>query len=76
VAELLGTRYVYSRKPVPANISGPQPNWEALEKDMRDTYAVARDCNLEILFRDVYTTAGDRQRLRKWVDMTKSIFQI
>jgi hypothetical protein len=43
---------------------------------MRDTYAAARDCNLEILFRDVYTVNGDRARLRKWVDMTKSIFQM
>jgi hypothetical protein len=75
-AELLGRKYVYSRKPTPAHISGPSPHWDLLEKDMRDTYAVARDCNLEILFRDVYTIHGDRSRLRRWVDMTKSIFQI
>jgi hypothetical protein len=31
---------------------------------------------LEILFRDVYTTNGDRTRLRKWVEMTKKIFQM
>ena len=75
-AELLGQKYVYSRKPTPAHISGVNPHWDLLEKDMRDTYAVARDCNLEILFRDVYTTHGDRSRLRRWVDMTKSIFQM
>jgi hypothetical protein len=75
-AEMLGTKYVYSRKPRPAYISGPNPDWELLEKDLRDTYAAARDCNLEILFRDVYTTNGDRARLRRWVDMTKSIFNM
>lgn len=75
-ADLLGRRYVYSRKPVPAHISGAYPHWELLEKDMRDTYAAARDCNLEILFRDIYTLNGERARLRRWVDMTKSIFQI
>jgi hypothetical protein len=75
-AEMLGKKYVYSRKPVPAYISGASPNWELLEKDMQDTYAVARDGNLEILFRDVYTTNGDRTRLRRWVDMTKSIFRM
>jgi len=75
-AEILGRNYVYSRKPRPAYISGANPDWERLEKDMRDTYAAARDCNLEILFRDVYTTNGDRARLRKWVDMTKAIFQM
>jgi hypothetical protein len=75
-AEMLGKKYVYSRKPTPAHISGANPNWDLLEKDMRNTYAAARDCNLEILFRDVYTTAGDRTRLRRWVEMTKSIFQM
>jgi len=76
VAEMLGNDYVYSRKPVPANISGPNPDWNALEKDMKETYAVARDCNVEILYRDVYTINGDRSRLRQWVDMTKAIFQM
>jgi len=75
-AEMLGKNYVYSRKPVPAHISGPNPHWDLMEKDMKDTCAVARDCNVEILYRDVYTTNGDRRRLRKWVDMTKSIFQM
>jgi hypothetical protein len=73
-AEILGTNYVYSRKPIPAHISGPSPNWELLEKDIKDTYAAARDSNIEILYRDVYTTNGDRSRLRRWVDMTKAIF--
>ncbi|HPM84016.1 MAG TPA: hypothetical protein PLF81_25090 [Candidatus Anammoximicrobium sp.] len=75
-AEILGKKYVYSRKPRPAYLSGANPDWGMLEKDMRDTYAVARDRNLEILYRDVYTINGDRSRLRKWVEMTKSIFQI
>ncbi|MBN1422783.1 MAG: hypothetical protein JXP34_28665 [Planctomycetes bacterium] len=75
-AEMIGKDYVFSRKPIPAYLSGPHPNWDLLEKDMRDTRAVARDANLEILFRDVYTIDGDRPRLRKWVDMTKSIFGI
>jgi hypothetical protein len=75
-AELLGRNYVYSRKPVPAHISGSQPNWELLERDMQDTYAAARDCHVEILYRDIYTIGGDRARLRRWVDMTKGIFQM
>ena len=75
-AEMLGPKYVYSRKPVPAYISGANPDWHLLKKDMQDTFAATRDCNVEILFRDVYTTNGDRSRLRKWVDMTKSVFQM
>lgn len=75
-AELLGKDYVFSRKPTPAYISGTNPDWDRLEKDMRNTCEAAGDANLEILFRDVYTINNDRSRLRKWVDMTKSIFKI
>jgi len=75
-AEMLGNRYVYSRKPTPAYISGTSPDWELLERDMKDTQAATGECNVEILFRDVYTTNGDRSRLRKWVDMTKAIFRM
>jgi len=75
-ADMLGKKYVYSRKPTPAYISGSDPDWDLLEKDMKNTYAATQDCNVEILFRDVYTINGDRSRLRKWVDMTRAIFQM
>jgi hypothetical protein len=76
VGELLGRKYVYSRKPTPAFISGADPDWDLAEDDMKKTYTATRDCNVEILVRDLYTIDGDRPRLRKWVDMTKSIFGI
>jgi hypothetical protein len=73
-AEILGNRYVYSRKPTPAHISGAYPNWELAQKDMKDTYHATGGNNLEILFRDLYDVNGDLSRLRQWVDMTKSVF--
>jgi hypothetical protein len=76
VGEMLGKNYVYSRKPTPSYMSGAQPDWELMEKDMKKTYAATRDCNLEILVRDLYTIDGDRPRLRAWVDMTKAIFHM
>lgn len=75
-AEMLGRKYVYSRKPTPAHISGPNPDWDRLKKDMKATHAATRNSNLEILYRDVYTINGDRARLRKWVEMTKAIFNM
>ena len=41
---------------------------------MKKTASAAKNCNLEILIRDLYTINGDRPRLRKWVEMTKSVF--
>jgi len=74
VAEMLGSNYVYSRKPVPAHVSGPNPHWDLAKKDMQETYDAAGQGNVEILFRDLYDVNGDISRLRKWVDMTKAVF--
>jgi hypothetical protein len=74
MGELLGRDYVYSRKPTPAYISGENPNWDLVRADMEKTRAAANHCNLEILFRDIYTMNFDRPRLARWVEMTKGIF--
>ncbi len=73
IGEMLGQKYVYSRKPTPAYISGPNPNWDLLKKDMRDTLKAAKNCNLEICFRDIYTINDDWPRLKKWVEMTRAM---
>ena len=75
MAEMLGKKYVFSRKPTPAYVSGPNPDWELAEKDMRDTFAAtkAAGCNLEICFRDIYTVNGDHPRLAQWVKMVRAM---
>ena len=78
VAEMLGDRYVFSRKPDPVPISGLTPHWDRAEADLRRTYdaAAARDCNVEILFRDVYDVGGDTSRLATWVELARKVFGI
>ena len=71
IAALLGREVVFSRKPRPAPISGPQPDWAALQADLDATLDAAADCHLEIIFRDVYRIDGDRPRLRRWVEMVR-----
>jgi hypothetical protein len=76
IGDMLGRNYVYSRKPTPAFLSGRNPQWESVESDMKKTRAATKNCNVEILFRDLYTIDADHLRLRKWVEMTRSIFGI
>ena len=73
MGELLGAKYVYSRKPTPAYISGAYPDWELVEKDIRNTLDAAKNSNLEFCFRDIYTVNGDRSRLSRWVEMTRAM---
>jgi hypothetical protein len=72
IAAQLGRDVVFSRKPKPSPMSGTSADWAVLEKDLDETLAAAKDCNLELVFRDVYRIGGDRPRLRKWADMAKS----
>jgi hypothetical protein len=74
VGEMLGRRNVYSRKPNPVPLSGPTPDWARVEDDLQRTHAAARDCNVELLFRDIYTIAGDWPRLGRWAALARSIF--
>ena len=76
MGEILGNKYVYSRKPTPSFISGKNPDWSSAEKDIKDTYAATKNGCLEVIVRDVYDINGDIPRIRKWVDMTKSILGI
>jgi hypothetical protein len=76
VAEMLGKRYVYSRKPTPALLSGSNPPWDLARKDMETTYRVTKGCPVELLFRDLYTVGGERSRVAAWVSMAKSVFGI
>ena len=62
--------------PTPALLSGNNPNWDRLRKDMQDTFSAARTGSLEIVVRDVYDIDGDMPRISKWVDMTRSIIGI
>ena len=73
MGEMLDRKYVYSRKPTPAYISGANPNWDLLKKDVRLTLEGAKNCSLEFCFRDIYTIDGDRPRLAQWVRMTRAM---
>jgi hypothetical protein len=74
VAEMLGRKYVFSRKPTPALMSGPNPPWDLARQDMEKTRTATKGCNVEILFRDLYTVNHERARIAEWVRMAKSVF--
>ena len=58
--------------PRPRPSAASNPDWDVLREDLDETLAAARDCNLEIIYRDVYRINGDRARLAKWAQMVRS----
>jgi len=74
--EILSNRYVYSRKPTPAYVSGTNAEWDMVEKDIQATCDAvkANQCCLEIIFRDVYTRDCTPARAVEWVNRWKRKF--
>jgi hypothetical protein len=71
LARELKGKYVYSRKPAPSQISTAVFDEEAIRRDARHTFDVARGCNVEIIMKDVHTLANQPERLARWVRIAR-----
>ncbi len=67
---------IYSRKPSPNFVGVPDVfDEEAFAAHIRKTAKAARDCNIEIIMRDIYTLKGDRRRAKRAVDIARAVLQ-
>ena len=71
LAEALAGRYVYSRKPNPAQVSTEIFDENAIRADIRTTFTTARECDIEIIMKDVHTLSGHPERLARWVQIAR-----
>lgn len=72
-AEKLSDRYIYSWKPNPALICGPDVNWEAVENTTRETLEIARGCCVEMVMKDTHTFQGDPTRIERWTQIASRL---
>ena len=75
MADALGRDYVYSRKPNPAFISTEHFDDDLIREDIRKTFTTARNCNVEIVMKDVHTLAGEPQRMARWVKLARETIE-
>ena len=73
MAEALGRDYGFSRKPNPSLISTPYFNEDDIRNDIRTTVSVAKDCNLELIMKDVHTLCGEPERMARWVALAREV---
>jgi hypothetical protein len=71
MAEAVGRDYVFSRKPNPTLVSVPDFDEDLIRKDLQTTLTAARNCNLEIILKDVHTLCGQPQRMARWVELAR-----
>ena len=75
-AALKGTKTIYSRKPSPNFIGvGEHLDEEAFRAYMKKTFMCAKDCELEIIFRDIYTLSGDIGKPGRAVQIVRELME-
>lgn len=69
---LAGSSVIYSRKPSP-NFIGIQREFdeEAFRKYIRHTVELTKNCKTEFIFRDIYKLHGNKEKLRKAVEIVR-----
>ncbi len=71
MAEALGSKYVFSRKPNPALISMPELDEDQIRQDIRNTLDIAKGCNIELVMKDVHNIHHQSERLGRWVQIAR-----
>jgi len=77
MAEAMGNRYVFSRKPNPTLISTGKFSRDLILKDLHTTIDVCRrnSCPLEIIMKDVHTLHEEPDRLARWVALAREAIE-
>jgi len=72
-AEQIGRDYVLSYRPSPADMVGYGFDPDRIRRILRRDLAACRDCHVDITLKDVETVEGDPSRVRRWVELTRSV---
>jgi hypothetical protein len=72
-AELLGNRFVYCWKPQPSLVCRERPDWDGAEREIRETLAFARGCNLSIVLKDTTSFFGEPSRATRWASIARRL---
>jgi hypothetical protein len=72
-AEQIGTDYVFSYRPSPADMVSYGFDTERIGSILRRDLQACKKCHTDITLKDVETVQGDPERVRKWVTLTRQI---
>jgi hypothetical protein len=72
MAEHLGDRFIYSRKPNPADLAAPELDEVAARRSIRTTLEVTRGgCIVELVMKDNHTIGRNPQNVVRWVRIAR-----
>ena len=72
-AEQIGTDYVFSYRPSPAEMVSMGFDDEYVKNALRKDLEACRECCVDITLKDVETVGHDPDRVRNWVKLTREV---
>lgn len=72
-AEQIGTGYVLSYRPSPADMVSYDFDEERIRRIIGRDLQACQNCHVDITLKDVETVAGDPARIRRWVKLVRKI---
>ncbi|MBL7201987.1 MAG: hypothetical protein ISS56_17755 [Anaerolineae bacterium] len=74
-AEQIGTDYVLSYRPSPADMVSYGFDPDRIRGILRRDLAACAGCHVDITLKDVETVQGDPKRVRRWVEITRDVIE-
>jgi hypothetical protein len=74
-AEQIGTDYVLSYRPSPAEMVSFDFDPDRVKKILKNDLSAARGCAIDITLKDVETVEGDPERVRRWVQIVRTTIE-
>ncbi len=66
MAEKLGSRYIYSMKPNPADLARAQLDEAHVRKGLREALRATRGCRVEVIMKDNHTIGNNPRNVIRW----------
>jgi len=66
MADYLGTDYIYSLKPTPADLALPTIDEDRIRKDLRKVLQITKGCRVEVIMKDNHTIGNNPENVTRW----------
>jgi hypothetical protein len=66
MAAALGTDYIFSYKPTPADLAHPTIDQSRIRRELRRMLQITKGCRMELIMKDNHTIGGDPQNVVRW----------
>lgn len=71
MAQALEDHYIYSLKPNPVDLAMDDFDEDRIRAELREVFAVTRDCCVEVIMKDNHTIRNKPQRVIRWVQIAR-----